>query len=537
MYYFTLQHARQNILVTDVPVGMTIPNCLDELKTSRVDFKSYGCIIFRLPVAQQFSPNQISKLVEETYPADRTVLYREDDPFGEIPTTSVRLLYSYGYEWHLSIESLNELAPDEPINEKEWLEAIKKAEMQSLVEKGCADFPEIDGYAYETPSGKLVKSFMRVGNIQISRGALDGLFFWLIPHLKECNGLLVDTWSISSTSLNAARRIATYDPSRKPLAMEILSGYFAETEDRLNDIRHRVDRLKAEVESRGEQLHLTTIMSAFSSGSLFELLRHNLDGLAKSSNYVTLFKLQETENGPEFLVDYSGNPKYDEATGPVTPIRIDPRAFSIQRQIDAPLEIDNPKVKATGFIPFDLSVTKGKRRGLVTVHRNYDKPDDKRHQAIWLDMEKLIDDPQFQQAFHDKLVEKVSQPSMIVSPDHPAGRKMAEIARQTFSLPDGVIFQHQNLEPNYPPFDVPQRIAKLGSDDLLLVLDDTFITGSRLTNFQKGLRNVNFGGVAHYVAAIARPDVSTAWHETTRRNWGFAGDKADYVDHVKLAET
>ncbi len=55
-----------------------------------------------------------------------------------------------------------------------------------------------------------MKNFIRVGNIQYDRDAIDAIFFWLLPQLKDVAAIVTDTWSISSIALNVARLCEAY---------------------------------------------------------------------------------------------------------------------------------------------------------------------------------------------------------------------------------------------------------------------------------------------------------------------------------------
>lgn len=528
MYFFTLKFDHHNVLVADVAPGTTIPECLDDLFHHQQDeLDSYNLLVLRPPVAQQIS--NISEIVEQLYAsAPRRVPAR--DPFSRFPGTPVHILYSSNYRCALS-DNINMSAPPIDVDTERLLPEICQQELDGLVAQGCALFPEISGYSYETPSGKHVKSFLRAGNIQTSRGALDGIFFWLLPHFRDRNSILIDTWSIGSTALNVARRIVDYDPGRPPPAVEIISGYSSTPEERAKDLSRRIARLRAATGTAAD-FKLLVILSAQSSGSLYASLQERLRDVSEEVRFVALFRLQHRDDSPDCLRDYSDQAHFAQAESPTTPIRVDPRAFFILRQIDVPLKIYTPSKPENNFVPFALSVSPSNRRGLVQVHKNYNRPGQERHHGIWIDTDALIRDKLFKEKYFEKL-SKLPRPKVIATPGHEAGKQLAQLATEKFELGPDVVIHHPNLTPGIQPEAALSRVKGLGADDSLLLIDDAFISGNQLATFQKGLRELEVACAVNYICAVARPASINDWNEAVS-DWKWQSNTGDYVDLIVL---
>lgn len=540
MYFFSFEHQLRNVLVADLPSGMTVNKGIETLKGfTNPDLAQL--LILRPSVTQPIFDIKAFVVEQEAiFPALRIPLM---------------ILYSEKYKHQISEEyqsyrvekgKKDFLPPSiklSPTDQKKLLVGIQAAEMDSLVTKGSANFPKIGNFAYQTPSGKLVESFLRAGNIQTSRAALDGIFFWLLPELHKTDAILVDTWSIGSTALNTARRLGAYRGENPP-PVEFLSGYFAEEADRVRDLATRVDRLKTEVAENnkdGQRFHLTVILSAFSSGRLFDIMNSEFTKRTQETkggtwNTVSLFNLLPHKSSPFTLADYSQRPEYGLVTNPdAIPIKIDPRALFILRQIDHVVEIDNPRREGSGFTPFDLPVKE--RNGLVRVHKDHPAAnEDSRHHGIWIDTTKLVGDPDFQAKMVVALDRQNAEwnkdhptPTAIAAVDHYAGRIMAKIAQEKYGIGADKVLYHPDLNPRTPTDEeIPESFRKLSKDDRLLILDDAFITSARLNNFQMGLRYLvdpeGFEGKAHYFTALSRPTGPDVWTEMTRRMWRSRGN-------------
>jgi hypothetical protein len=63
------------------------------------------------------------------------------------------------------------------ITETEAISAIRRAELDMIVETSRARLPNVPGNLCLAPSTRLMRSFLRVGDVQYSRAALEAFFF------------------------------------------------------------------------------------------------------------------------------------------------------------------------------------------------------------------------------------------------------------------------------------------------------------------------------------------------------------------------
>lgn len=113
-------------------------------------------------------------------------------------------------------------------------------------------------------------------------------------------------------------------------------------------------------------------------------------------------------------------------------------------------------------------------------------------------------------------------PKVIVCPPNSAAQKLAEIVKE--HLCSGGIsvetFVHRNLkiDTNLRKGDEALRssIATLGTDEAILFMDDVFITGKRVFNYQKNVRDLRNDGPMHYIAGVSRPPTMDGWMHKKR---------------------
>ena len=157
--------------------------------------------------------------------------------------------------------------------------------------------------------------------------------------------------------------------------------------------------------------------------------------------------------------------------------------------------------------------------GMLSVHRDcfdiYHQAE--RHHAIFTDVLAIADHPDFKVRFTAKLQALPGAPSLIVTPSHPAGKRLAEMAVAHFAQ-RGVkvpMFLHADLDipaENAAEDDQASRhkIQILAAHDRLLILDDVSVTGRRLNRFLESLRTLNYGGNIHIIVGIAVPPLGTS---------------------------
>jgi hypothetical protein len=224
-----------------------------------------------------------------------------DDIFARIRDRAVHILTSHDGQ-HVLTPNLNPHWAEDPlkyyaISEDRAVAAIRKAEFEYILNQSRAVLTSAPGSMFRAPSGRLLRSFVRVGNIQYDRDAIDAVFFWLLPNLERVGAILTDTWSISSVAMNVARLCATYFGG--PLvAVEMLPSYNDGSEAAQARTRSIVERLDADCRAiQSDRDVMLCLISATQTGSLAQRLAEIIDtsDLKLRPRPIALFALRETE--------------------------------------------------------------------------------------------------------------------------------------------------------------------------------------------------------------------------------------------------
>lgn len=243
-------------------------DCKQQLLTSDI-LLIRSALAERRHIAPQ--PSDIQRLIDRAGGRPIHVLYPED--------------YAYRITPNLNPQAASGLPAGAPsVN---LLNAIRQGDLKDLVVRSQSIIAS-DGFLYESPAGTLTNVFLRVGNIQQDRAALDAVFFWLYPHLRNCGAILVDTWSITSIVFNAVRLLQRLEPDRTGrIRVDILPRY--QRTAAADDARFLAafDRLVY-----GNTRDVLVVISACMTNRLVENIRQyaqKFDG--QNFRYVTLYQL------------------------------------------------------------------------------------------------------------------------------------------------------------------------------------------------------------------------------------------------------
>jgi hypothetical protein len=515
--------------VVQAHAGMSLFTIFNEIYDLNLDGRlRTEVLIVRLPVEQQWGRLELegktSQRVKDLFAAPYAAL---SEPFDRVRDRSVHILASHDGR-HFLTANLSPYWPEDPlarygISEDDALAAIRWAEFEHILECSRAVFTSPPGAEFRAPSGRLVKSFIRVGNIQYNRDAIDAIFFWMLPYLVNVGAILTDTWSISSIAFNVARLCAIYF-SGPPRLVEMLPSYNDGSDQAQARSRAVVERLDADFRvSRSEFDEMLCLISASQTGSLAGHIDEifGSSSLALYPSFLIIFALGETEQPS--LHDLHGDNRFTLLVEPEErvsePVAIDPQVYFPVQFEDTIFEID--KAVADRSRPFfDRYV--GHR--LIDVHRTHDdgaaRP---RHQAIHISTDRLLEVPEFIGRFEAELEKLQTRPMFIVSPPHLAGSKLAVHAGRYFSERGHTakIFAHPNLyiaEPAPTAEEQALRDLLTGADeaDAILVLDDAAITGARLSQYQRYIRTEGYRGRIDYLVAVARPARPDVWTRLKR---------------------
>ena len=409
-------------------------------------------ILLRLPVWEPWNPNE-------------TISYA-DKISKRFPGVSIKYLTSRDYNHlivngHVDCDTQHFLFEN---NQQPFLNKLRNEELKQLVRQSNALYLSDESYDFRLPSHELSKSFLRVGNIQTTRGALDSLFFWLLPHLNGIEGILIDTWSISSIALNASRLLKMYKLDSNTLVrVEMLDNYLGDRTTSRQEYEEILMRI-----SDGFQKPFLIFFSASMTGKSLQRFSSILSKLhcpRQLQKYLVLFRLGakpiivNNSTIPElcdFSVELSSltKPSFQAAN---TEIKIDSTTYFPTFGKDK--EVRLTKDIATKYKSFFNRYRDQKKA--IRIHADSIIGGQKfRHHGIYIDVLQMLENPYFCSKFEQLINNLVPSPEIILVPPHDAGKKLAKIAAQQLANKNGQcpeIVDHLNL---ISPGDVTNYIHK-----------------------------------------------------------------------------
>ena len=384
---------------------MSLAGILEEIYTQNpIGRLRAEMLIIRLPVDEDWNPADLTApntqktrdLVGADENARRTHFARARD-------RSVHLLGSHDGQ-HFITHNLSPYWQGDPFEiydlvEGDVIAAVRKAEFEHILEGSRAVISLPHGAYYLAPSRRLVRSFVRVGNIQYNRDAIDAVSFWLLPYLKNAGAILTDTWSISSLAMNLSRLSAAYFGGPAP-RVEMLPSYNDGSADARQNALRVVERLERDAVTGGQpKTEMLCVISATQTGSLAQHLTGMFEAtdLTFTPTFVTIFRLGESTLPA--LYDLSGDARFQVLPaagegGPELrsePIKIDPQIYFPLTFEDTAIEVDAPAISANKafFVRYVGS-------GLVKLHRDHlEETGRPEHHAIYLDTTVLLNVPAF----------------------------------------------------------------------------------------------------------------------------------------------
>lgn len=497
-------------LFVDRPSHMSYADLADELyNRRRSDLTVVNVLIIRHPVDEML-------LIDEVMAEIGPVLER-------VPNLPIHVLGSFDFAYLLS-GNLN--ADVSSVLQKEsfdqLIEGLRQAELSHYARSANAILRTSGTRVFRAPSGKFCRSFLRVGNVQTNRDAIDGFFFWLLPWLKDCGVIVTETWTISSIAINAARLLARYSPSSHS---RVEVDMFSQYHQRGSKLPHMESILRRAVTSQdGSALIL---ISSSMSGLLVEGLQETIKDMGlplARFQFGALYCLGSAKSVP-FLCDASQDTMFEYFDAPPPEAGESPAIFDIDRRTYFPLRVECSTVdvrKSSAAAAADF-INAYKNTGLFSVHRDSFLSNGQRHRhhAIYTDVRSIIDHPRFS----ERLLEKTDQievcPKAIISPPHAAGEVLAQRVQAILTKRFGravPVFQHIDLQLQDGLDELLLGIFRdLEESDSLVIVDDISATGGRLSRFQTSLRQLEFIGRVHYLVGIARPKRRTEWESRVMR--------------------
>lgn len=485
----------------------------------------------------------------------------EASPIAELasrfPTTTLALLTSREYRHELSGNLSSECSATEGLNDisAQIIRQIRQREMENFVEQSGAMLPRSRSFNYRLPANVFADSFLRVGNIQTHRDVLDAVFFWLIPSLRAAHGLLVDTWSISSIALNAARLLARYDAAKREFRVEMLAHYYdgrPGTRSVLDEIARRV--------SGDYRTPFLVLFSASMTGQSLSRVARSLDiakcpaGLAA---FQVVYRLKATpieikgEAVPELcdlskiIAAPSGAPALPErrTSIEIDPITYFPRTITEREQRILKAVADRHRAFFDAYRQDDI----------IRVHAtSYIGGQRYRHHGVLIDVRNMFRVEGFRRNLAQAAGECDPPPTMIISPTHEAARAMTAFIREELFKSRGLVVpSYVSIDLSSGPIvaeddaheislqELSRQLQQRAADDVLLVVDDVVTTGQRLLTYQRRLRDLGYRGRTYYLVAVSRMSSALAWTglcATLRVNMHSANNVIRPVEQILLPD-
>lgn len=438
---------------------------------------------------------------------------------ARFPNAELRLISSNKYKHKVGNNLSSSFSSLDEIDQSDVLDSLRNEELWQTIRRTAALYSSGDNYVFRLPSGVLANHFIRVGNVQTSIDELNRLFFWMLPHLADVEGILADTWSIGQIVMNCSLLLQTYDTSRTPLKVQMVGGYFdGESSSREHLLKHVDD-----VSNAGTERFLVVFSAAMTWRSVRNLsssLTYH-GGYSNKVKFLVLYKLSRDEcklAGLEIpkLCDVSDK------------IRLG--YWRDQRDDKAVIEIDKstyfPSFVKERYVELGPAIAKanqqffelyGHSEGIRIHADSYASGQKIRHHGVYLDVGKFLDIGAFVEKLKQVLRTYEPNPSMLVVPRHRAGQAFSRVVTDVLGelgmqapavFPDldagNILSPSMSAEQVEAASDFVEILKRLGPGDAIIVLDDVITTGSRLKTYQKRLRDIGCVGRIHYLVGVQR---------------------------------
>ncbi len=381
---------------------------------------------------------------------------------------------------------------------------IRSADLASIIRES-QDYCFLEAspnYHFVTPSRVHCSLFLRVGDAIQSAEVLDRFAFWLMPNIAQADAIVIDTLGIASIAIRAMQWL------KRDVPFVFLPSHPLQ------------DFVSAERVLDGMVLPLPTdakvfvIVSLAITGNILKSVEQILRvvGSRKSiqSEGIVLYAFKGTLPDIEPFCCLEHEIEYYVPPNDCRLCTPDNVPLYIDGHLNYPREIQETDLALTADHFHEALKFLAKYQSmdrLLRVHR--DDPNDWRHHAFDIDVSTLLEQPQFLEAYMQELRNVAPTPDLVVAPDHQPGRALAKLASQMFDIPFVI---HNDLRFGGTRASANRNLVK-GSRNLLIV-DDVSNTGSRLSKYNRALREEfgHFKSVV-FLVAVARPQSEAAWRE------------------------
>lgn len=379
----------------------------------------------------------------------------------------------------------------------EDLERLRRLDLSKvLLNAGSECFYRASAsYHFLTPSLRHSSSFVRVADAVRSASALDTLAFWLLPVVQGSDLLVTDTWSFAAVPLRAVVLANQTTP------VDALPGHPAVLFD---DCRNTLQR---SLEALPQTSTVLFVLSAVATGDGVKRIKSVVNQSRPDLNqrWVAVYGFSNSPADVEILCrldeEYESFDSEQECKWcreDSKPLRLDPQLYHLrspdERRVlltKKHLDRGRPFLKQYGGVS-----------GVLCAHRQ--DPHDDRHHAFDVNVFALLAAESFLSKFVEALKRLGEAPDLVVTPDHPAGRKLGNLVSQVCRSPHLV---HNTLGASKM---AAKDARELNAAKVLLIVDDVVNTGTRLEQYNRSLRE-NFDSFqeVHFLVGVARPESSS----------------------------
>lgn len=379
------------------------------------------------------------------------------------------------------------------------LEKIRTYDLLEIVHmsKGDCIIDAPDGIHFVTPSNMHTTRFFRVADALHSYNSLDRISFWLQPYMENISGVLIDSWSLSSIFLQTQNIL-----NLKNVPFDSFEQHVAH--DERGAIR-TLKKLDSKIHGDGKIL---VIVSVTSSGFFFRRLKSLLEQseIDREIDFITIYKLNNSNSDINSLSTLDLDMEAYDASECVyckgeerkTKHVIHPKFYYPRENIENIKKFKSgylndissksffgfkwkSKVKSSGVNFVNLY---GLLPGALCVHR--DDPNDgvnPRHHAFYIDVCILLENEKFLDEFYKKLIEinKKGSVEVFIIPEHSAGIKIKSVIEEKYGANVILSDDLTNLSSSEKTY--------LSLATHICIIDDVVITGSRLDQYVKTLRD------------------------------------------------
>jgi adenine/guanine phosphoribosyltransferase-like PRPP-binding protein len=376
---------------------------------------------------------------------------------------------------------------------------VRSAELQTLADQPSALLPVSDSFHYLGPNGRHYRSFLRAGIALQNSVSLDAACFWLTSHLARDTVIVVD----SPTLIGLGHGLAQYArDNRSRGAVHTVEVLERPDESAALALAKRLVRIKDV--SLGLQLHVLCLGSVLSSGGSLELMHDAVRKAKLPSSDVVLYRSDPLDRSaisslavaPDGVVGVEECELCSDVRGVRSvPIPIDP--VSLHAELNGAITRQRMTRQFAEPAKEFLELYAG--HGVVSVHAT-EEAGHRRHHAVDVDAIAMLAVPRFR----DKLAKKIDALNgfvdMILCPEHPAARQLAQEVAQGLGVP------MVEADENHLDSLTEDEQSLLRSSSSLLIVDDVVISGDRLRGYRQFLFELGRSrGDVHVLVALSRP--------------------------------